>query len=99
MPIKIMRCDGGASVSNFMMQFQSDLLNIPLHVPEIIDTTALGAAYMAAIGIGAVSSTEELGKSWRLKRSFAPNMEDDKRKHLLGEWRRAVERCRNWAQD
>jgi len=98
-PIKIMRCDGGASVSNFMMQFQSDLLNIPLNVPEIIDTTALGAAYMAAIGIGAVSSTDELVNNWRLKRSFSPNMTEEKRTHLLGEWRRAVERCRNWVQD
>ncbi len=97
-PITVMRCDGGATANNFLMQFQSDILGIPLNVPEIIDTTALGAAYMAAIGIGAFNSPAELTSKWRVDRIFEPKMSVDQREFLLADWHRAVERARNWAQ-
>ena len=98
-PISVMRCDGGATANNFLMQFQSDILGIPLHVPEIIDTTALGAAYIAAIGIGEFHSPAELSGQWRLDRSFEPHMSADQRESLLEDWHRAVERCLKWSRE
>ena len=98
-PITVMRCDGGATANNFLMQFQSDILGIPLNVPEIIDTTALGAAYMAAMGIGAFSSPTELASQWRLARSFEPKMSVDQRESLLADWHRAVDRALKWSQE
>ena len=98
-PITAMRCDGGAVANNFLMQFQSDILNIPVLIPEITDTTALGAAFMAAIGAGFVNSTDELQSNWRLSRSFEPKMSADERQSLLQEWHRAVERARDWARE
>ena len=97
--ISAMRVDGGAVANNFLMQFQSDILNLPVLVPEITDTTALGAAFMAAIGAGFVSSTDELAKSWRLRRSFQPHMSEDQRQYLLSRWHKAVSRARDWARD
>lgn len=94
-----MRCDGGAVVNNFLMQFQADILNIPVLIPEITEATALGSAFMASIGAGFVSSTEELQSHWKLARSFEPKMSNDERMHLLSQWHRAVERARNWAED
>ena len=96
--IRAMRCDGGAVVNGFLMQFQSDILGLPLHIPEIRDTTALGAAFMAALGAGYVSSTDELRRCWRLARTYEPRMSADEREALLAQWHRAVERCRGWAR-
>jgi len=96
--ISAMRCDGGAVANRFLMQFQADILNIPLLIPEITETTALGAAFMAAIGAGFVRSPAELQSHWHLARSFEPNMSDDERAHLLSQWHRAVERSRDWAR-
>ena len=94
--ISMMRCDGGATANNFLMQFQADLLGIPIHVPEITDTTALGAAYMAAIGIGEFTSYGDLAGNWRLDRSFEPMMSVDQRETYLEEWHRAVNRAQDW---
>lgn len=95
-PISVMRCDGGATANNFLMQFQADILGIPLNVPEITDTTALGAAYMAAIGVGIFSTPAELAGQWKLARSFEPKMSADQRESLLADWHRAVERAQKW---
>jgi len=94
--VSVMRCDGGATANNFLMQFQSDLLGIPIHVPEITDTTALGSAFMAAIGAGFCGGTDELTEHWRLDRCFEPEMGTDQRESLLEDWHRAVERAQNW---
>ncbi|MBR2934652.1 MAG: glycerol kinase, partial [Oscillospiraceae bacterium] len=93
-----MRCDGGAVVNGFLMQFQSDILGLPVHVPEIRDTTALGSAFMAALGAGFVGSTDELRTCWRLDRAYEPKMSADEREFLLSGWHLAVERCRGWAK-
>ena len=93
-----MNVDGGASANSFMMQFQSDILGLPVHVPEIRDTTALGSAFMAALGAGFVGSTDELRTCWRLDRAYEPKMSADEREFLLSGWHRAVERCRGWAK-
>jgi glycerol kinase len=98
-PITTMRCDGGAVANQFLMQFQSDILGIPLEIPEITDTTALGAAYMAAIGIGEFSSPEEVSHFWKISRYYEPRMKKDQRDSLLFNWHRAVERSRHWILD
>lgn len=98
-PISVMRCDGGATVNQFLMQFQADILGIPLDVPEITDTTALGAAYMAALGIGVFSSVHDLSGFWKLSRHYEPRMSADERESLLFQWHRAVERARHWIAD
>ena len=98
-PISVMRCDGGATANGFLMQFQSDILGIPLDIPEITDTTALGAAYMAALGIGEFRDISDICKHWALARSYEPQMSADQRESLLFNWHRAVERARSWAMD
>lgn len=95
--IEVMRVDGGASANDFLMQFQADILGIPVEVPVIIDTTALGAAYLAAYGIGEFHDFEELEHNWKLSKRFEPKMDEETRKHLMDEWHRAVERAKGWA--
>lgn len=98
-PIETMRVDGGASVNGFLMQFQADILGIPVDVPEIIDTTALGAAYLAAYGIGEFKSLDDIKGKWRLKKRYEPQMDEETRTMLLEKWHRAVERAKAWADD
>ena len=95
--IPLMRCDGGASNNQFLMQFQADILGIPVEVPVIKETTALGAAFMAALGIGEFDSLDDVKYTWKLERQYEPSFSDDKRESMLHEWHRAVERSRNWA--
>ena len=94
--ISVMRCDGGASANRFLMQFQADMLDIPIHVPEITDTTALGAAFMASIGAG-LRTQRELAGCWKLASCYEPRMGEDERQELLSSWHRAVERAQYWA--
>lgn len=97
--ISAMRCDGGAVANNFLMQFQADILGIPVLLPEITEATALGAAFMAAIGAGYAASLNDLKNHWRLARTFEPKMSMDERSHLLTRWHRAVERAKSWEQE
>lgn len=95
-PITSMRCDGGSTCNAFLMQFQADILGLPLEVPEIRDTTALGAAYMAALGAGELSSPEETAAHWKRHRLYEPQMSADERESLLARWHQAVERSLGW---
>ena len=97
-PIESIRCDGGSTCNAFLMQFQADIFGLPLEVPEIRETTALGAAYMAALGAGELSSPDEVAEHWRLCRRYEPRMSADERDFLLSQWHRAVERSREWAR-
>ncbi len=97
-PINIMRADGGAVVNNFLMQFQADILGIPVDIPEITETTALGAAYLAALGIGEFQSIYDLADHWKLAKRFEPKMSTDERESLLLLASR-VERSKNWVKD
>ncbi len=90
-----LRADGGASVNAWLMQFQADMLGVPVSVPEIPETTALGAAYMAGVGIG-LWTIDDVARSWREKHRYEPRMDGDERARLLATWRRAVERARGW---
>lgn len=97
-PITLMCCDGGGTANNFLMQFQSDILGIPIDIPEVSETTALGTAYMAALGIGDFSSIHDVDNNWKLARHFEPQMGEDQRQQLLHNWHRAVERAKNWEE-
>ncbi|HEY5815985.1 MAG TPA: glycerol kinase GlpK [Solirubrobacterales bacterium] len=91
-----LKADGGATVNHWLMQFQADVLGAPVVVPEIAETTALGAAYLAGIATGRWSG-EQVGEMWREAARYEPRMDEDEREALLAEWRRAVERSRGWA--
>ena len=99
MPISILRTDGGAVANNFLMQFQADILGIPVDVPVIKDTTPLGAAQLAALGIGEFDSIEDLASHWKLAKRYEPKMSVDERESLLYNWHRAVERAKNWSEE
>ena len=97
-PIESIRRDGGSTCNAFLMQFQADIFGLPLEVPEIRETTALGAAYMAELGAGELSSPDEVAEHWRLCRRYELRMSADERDLLLSQWHRAVERSREWAR-
>jgi len=89
-----LRADGGATVNGWLMQFQADVLGVPVVVPEVAETTALGAAYLAGVGAG-VWSQDRVASSWRERARYEPRMTADEREHLLSGWHRAVRTTRN----
>lgn len=89
-PFKTLRVDGGAVANNFLMQFQSDLLNVSVERPVINETTALGAAYLAGLAVGFWKSKEEISAYWKLDRQFTPDMEEEERTGLYSGWKKAV---------
>ena len=96
-PLRELRVDGGASRNDFLMQFQSDLLGVPVVRPAVTETTALGAAYLAGLATGFWSSTKEIATRWRVERRFEPAMPRDIAAARMHEWSRAVERSLGWA--
>lgn len=96
-PIKTLRVDGGACANNLLMQFQADILDTPVERPEIIETTALGAAYLAGLAVG-YWQPDQLSANWRRERNFVPEMPADKRSSLYGQWQKAVQRTMNWVE-
>jgi glycerol kinase len=92
-----LRVDGGATVNNLLMQFQADLLGVPVVRPRITETTALGAAYLAGLATGFWSSEAELSARWQIDRSFEPSISRDQAGELMHQWSRAVERARGWS--
>jgi glycerol kinase len=94
-PIQELRVDGGAAVNNFLMQFQADILGKTVVRPADVETTALGAAYLAGIAEGVWSGVDEVESFWRIERRFEPRMPADRRDELVGGWRRAVSRAKS----
>jgi glycerol kinase len=94
-PMSELRADGGAVSNHWLMQFQADVLGVPVRVPEVAETTALGAAYLAGVGIG-LWTIDQIAGSWREKRHYEPGMSADERGRLLHAWSRALERARAW---
>ncbi|MBB6176833.1 glycerol kinase [Anoxybacillus tengchongensis] len=88
--LKTLRVDGGAVKNNFLMQFQSDILGVPVERPVVNETTALGAAYLAGLAIGYWESREEIAKQWNIDRAFEPKMEEDTQQRLYDGWKKAV---------
>lgn len=88
--LKTLRVDGGAVMNNFLMEFQSNILNVPVERPVVNETTALGAAYLAGLAVGYWESQEEIAKKWAIDRTFEPSMEEAKREELYNGWVKAV---------
>lgn len=91
-----LKVDGGAVANNLMMQFQSDILNVPVDRPKVIETTALGAAYLAGLAVKFWNSKEELKKNWQLDTRFEAGMDEETRNELYVGWLKAVRRTMNW---
>ena len=91
-----LRVDGGAAANDFLCQFQADLLNVAVLRPRVIETTALGAAYLAGLGAGVWRSADEVGGRWALERRFEPRMDESARATRYDGWRRAVEKSKGW---
>lgn len=96
--IRSLRVDGGASANDFLCQFQADVLNVEVLRPMITETTGLGAAYLAGVGVGLWRSLPELAERVRLERKFFPAMDEARRSSLYAGWKAAVERARGWAE-
>lgn len=96
--IKELRVDGGATANNLLMQFQSDMLNTKVIRPRIIETTALGAAYLAGLAVGYWENMEEIQKQWQIDRVFEPGMAEEERNQLSKGWQRAVRAAKVWAE-
>src|SRR5215212_3175274 len=94
--LKELRVDGGACANNLLMQFQADLLNVPVVRPKVSETTALGAAYLAGLGVGFWKNQSEIASQWQMDRRFAPAMKKSRRKTELASWSRALARAKKW---
>jgi glycerol kinase len=92
-----LRVDGGAAANDLLMQFQADLLGVPVVRPKVLETTALGAAYLAGLTVDLWKSREELASHWQQDKRFEPRMERKASDERMARWRQAVERARNWA--
>jgi glycerol kinase len=97
-PLEELKADGGAVANSWLMRFQADVLGVPVIVPEISETTALGAAYLAGVAVG-LWSEEDTREMWREAARYEPRMSADDREALLDGWRRALERSRDWARE
>lgn len=97
--LKSLKVDGGASANDFLMQFQTDILNLQVHRPRCIETTALGAAYLAGLSTGYWKNREEIRENWKIGAAFLPAMEEKKRSELLRGWKKAVKCALVWAEE
>lgn len=98
MELKALRVDGGACQNNFLMQFQSDILSVEVDRPKVIETTALGAAYLAGLAVGYWESKDELVKNWAVSKNFKASMEDAKREKLIKGWHKAISKAKDWEE-
>ena len=94
-PLKELRVDGGASSNDMLMQFQADILNVPVLRPKLLESTAWGAAAMAGLKAGVFSNLDEIAESWQLERAFEPKMQSDQREYHLHQWQSALKRARS----
>jgi glycerol kinase len=93
-----LRVDGGAAANDLLLQTQSDILGVPVVRPRVLETTALGAAYLAGLAVGFWSSQDEISQQWQKDREFTPAMDPARAEQLRSGWRRALQRSRNWEQ-
>lgn len=97
--LQALKVDGGAVVNNFLMQFQADILGVHVDRPEITETTALGAAYLAGLAVDFWKNKEEIANKWKVDRTFSPMMEEVGKEKLYAGWKRAVQRSLKWEQE
>jgi glycerol kinase len=96
--LQALRVDGGASRNDLLMQFQADILGVPVQRPVVTETTALGAAFLGGLAIGLWPTDQSLADLWQLNKEFIPSMSEDQRESLYAMWQRAVERSRSWIE-
>jgi glycerol kinase len=96
--IPLLRVDGGGTANSLLMQFQADILGVPIQRAAIAETTALGAAYLAGLAVGLWPNTTQIAKQWHAAETYEPKMLADQRENLYARWKRAVERARGWAE-
>jgi glycerol kinase len=99
LPILEVRVDGGATVNDQLMQFQSDILGTEVIRPKVTETTALGAAYLAGLAVGFWKNIDELQQYWQKDRAFSPMMEENKKKDLQKNWKKAVKAAQAWTEE
>lgn len=97
--LKELKVDGGAVANNFLMQFQSDILGVPVHRPKVIETTALGASYLAGLAVDFWKDTEEISTKWNVDRVFNPEMNEEDREKIYRGWKKAVNRSLAWEEE
>lgn len=97
--IPMLKVDGGASANGFLMQFQSDMMDVCVKRPKCIETTALGAAYLAGLGVGIFKDLDEISKNWECSNEFIPDMQIEKRQSKYNGWLKAVERSKDWEEN
>jgi glycerol kinase len=95
--LKELRVDGGATANDLLMQFQADILGVPVVRPKVLETTALGAAYLAGLTVDLWKSRDEIAAQWQVERRFEPRMDAARREELMGRWREAVARSLKWS--
>ena len=93
-----LKVDGGACKNDFLMQFQSDIIGAKVERPQCVETTAMGAAYLAGLAVGYWTSKEDVIKNWAIDKVFEPQMDEATRKSLYAGWQKAVERSKDWAK-
>ncbi len=96
--LKALKVDGGMVVNDLLMQFQSDILGVPVMRPRVAETTALGAAYAAGLAVGFWNNLEDLRQNWQIDKTWEPQMDEAKREHMYRDWKRAVERSFDWVE-
>jgi glycerol kinase len=97
--LKSLKVDGGMVANELLMQFQADLLDVPVIRPTVTETTALGAAYAAGLAVGFWEDIEALRRNWDIDRTFEPQMDDDTRAELCRGWKKAVKRTFDWVEE
>jgi glycerol kinase len=99
MPIKELRVDGGATANNLLMQFQANLLNCKVIRPNVVETTALGAAYLAGLAVGYWKNREEIQQLWQAERVFAPATDSPEVQNGIKGWKKAIRAAQAWSDD
>jgi glycerol kinase len=99
LPLTTLKVDGGASANDMLLQFQADLLGVPVRRPVVAETTALGAAYLAGLAVGYWESFDDVQRNWALDREFGPSMPEADRERLYAGWKKAVGRSMGWHED
>lgn len=97
--LKSLKVDGGAAMNNFLMQFQADILSVPVDRPKITETTALGAAYLAGLAVGFWKDKNEIESKWSVDTVFEPGMDHEEKERLYKGWKRAVNRALKWEEE
>ncbi len=94
-----LKVDGGASMNNFLMQFQADIIDAPVHRPSCVETTAMGASYLAGLAVGFWQDKDDVKRHWSMEREFTPSMDESIRQAEINGWNKAVEATKGWAKD